>query len=196
MTEEIYFNDSSLSIVEEWMGGIQSGHELDSEETSKESFEIINSKAGLGSKNVLSNVAHVDALAVRLAKNAKKRKKSEPKGILEADVDFHGSIEDEFEDSKVAAASSFRPKKNSKGADRVFQSVVAEPVSVPAVETADKPTESEQDELRTKRKRPKTRSKQKNIRRDNRPVSNKPVHLQLGSKEYRGRPLTEVSHYE
>lgn len=47
-----------------------------------------------------------------------------------------------------------------------------------------------------KRKRPKTRSKQKNIRRDHRSDDQKPAHLQLGGagdggEEYRGRVLTE-----
>jgi hypothetical protein len=41
------------------------------------------------------------------------------------------------------------------------------------------------------KKRKKTRSKQKNIRRDNRPDTARPEHLQLGSQEYRGRQLTE-----
>lgn len=41
------------------------------------------------------------------------------------------------------------------------------------------------------KKRKKTRSKQKNIRRDNRPDTAKPEYLQLGSQEYRGRQLTD-----
>ena len=44
-----------------------------------------------------------------------------------------------------------------------------------------------------KRNRTKTRSKQKNIRRDNRPESSKPAHLQAGSKDFQGRELTEVT---
>jgi len=43
------------------------------------------------------------------------------------------------------------------------------------------------------RKRMKTRSKQKNIRRDNRPDSDKPKHLRPG-EDFAGRPLTEVSY--
>lgn len=41
-----------------------------------------------------------------------------------------------------------------------------------------------------KKKRIKTRSKQKNIRRDNRPDDKKPSHLKFGSKDYLGRPIT------
>jgi hypothetical protein len=41
-------------------------------------------------------------------------------------------------------------------------------------------------------KRKKTRSKQKNIRRDTRRDEFKPEHLRMGSKDYKGRPLTKV----
>lgn len=41
-------------------------------------------------------------------------------------------------------------------------------------------------------KRKKIRSKQKNIRKDNRPEEAKPKHLQIGSDEYAGRELTQV----
>jgi hypothetical protein len=44
-----------------------------------------------------------------------------------------------------------------------------------------------------KRKRKKTRSKQKNIRRDNRQDTQKPEYLRVGSAEYRGRPLTDAT---
>lgn len=43
---------------------------------------------------------------------------------------------------------------------------------------------------RKKPKRKKTRSKQKNIRRDSRTESDKPSHLNVGSSDYAGRPLT------
>jgi hypothetical protein len=39
--------------------------------------------------------------------------------------------------------------------------------------------------------RTKTRSKQKNIRKDNRSNDAKPAHLQIGSKDYNGRPITK-----
>ena len=43
----------------------------------------------------------------------------------------------------------------------------------------------------TKRKKRKVRSKQKNIRKDNRTTSEKPDHLQNGKGFYGGRPLTK-----
>jgi hypothetical protein len=41
------------------------------------------------------------------------------------------------------------------------------------------------------RRRKKTRSKQKNIRKDNRSVADKPEHLRMGSKDFAGRILTD-----
>ena len=49
------------------------------------------------------------------------------------------------------------------------------------------PTATEQ----PKRKKTKTRSKQKNIRKDNRPDIHKPAYLLPGNREYKGRPLTD-----
>eukprot|EP01038_Epipyxis_sp_PR26KG_P008984 gene8984-12117_t len=43
------------------------------------------------------------------------------------------------------------------------------------------------------KKRTKTRSKQKNIRKDNRPLEQKPDYLKIGSKDYQGRLLTEAT---
>ena len=42
-----------------------------------------------------------------------------------------------------------------------------------------------------KDKKRKVRSKQKNIRKDSRPLSAKPEHLRLGNPRYSGRPLTQ-----
>lgn len=43
----------------------------------------------------------------------------------------------------------------------------------------------------SKRKKPKVRSRQKNIKKDNRPSNEKPDHLRVGSKHYAGRPMTK-----
>jgi hypothetical protein len=44
-----------------------------------------------------------------------------------------------------------------------------------------------------KHKRKKSRSRQKNIRKDNRTLGDKPSHLVLGTSEYAGRPLTKAT---
>lgn len=46
-------------------------------------------------------------------------------------------------------------------------------------------------DLKIKTKKTKTRSKQKNIRRDRRSANHKPSYLQFGSSDYKGRPLTK-----
>lgn len=46
---------------------------------------------------------------------------------------------------------------------------------------------------KTKKKRRKVRSRQKNIRKDNRSANEKPVHLIPGNQNYRGRPMTEAT---
>lgn len=47
------------------------------------------------------------------------------------------------------------------------------------------------EEAPKKRQRIKKRSRQKNIRKDTRPAEARPAYLQLGSKKYTGRPLTD-----
>jgi len=44
-----------------------------------------------------------------------------------------------------------------------------------------------------KRKRRKVRSRQKNIRKDNRAVNEKPTHLIPGNRNYQGRPMTQAT---
>merc|ERR1712238_7848 len=45
----------------------------------------------------------------------------------------------------------------------------------------------------SKRKRRKVRSRQKNIRKDNRSVDDKPAHLIPGNNDYQGRPITQAT---
>mmetsp|Transcript_3044 Transcript_3044/g.4612 ORF Transcript_3044/g.4612 Transcript_3044/m.4612 type:complete len:283 (+) Transcript_3044:157-1005(+) len=51
--------------------------------------------------------------------------------------------------------------------------------------------EAKEDEAPKKRQRVKRRSRQKNIRKDTRPLEARPAHLQLGNRNYTGRPLTD-----
>lgn len=63
----------------------------------------------------------------------------------------------------------------------------------PAISSAPDSSSTRAPTLGKKKFRKKTRSKQKNIRKDNRTDDFKPSHLQIGSKIYSGRPLTNVS---
>lgn len=47
--------------------------------------------------------------------------------------------------------------------------------------------------IQQKLKRKKTRSKQKNIRKDHRSEDSKPAHLKFGAKDYKGRPITPAT---
>eukprot|EP00980_Cylindrotheca_fusiformis_P009355 scaffold2047_cov129-Cylindrotheca_fusiformis.AAC.34 len=59
-----------------------------------------------------------------------------------------------------------------------------------AVEETTKDASAEESK-KTRPKRRKVRSRQKNIRKDNRSTDEKPKHLQVGASDYKGRPLTE-----
>jgi len=59
--------------------------------------------------------------------------------------------------------------------------------------TSDVAKHSESTERTTKRKRRKVRSRQKNIRKDNRSVDEKPAHLIPGNRNYQGRPMTQAT---
>ncbi|KAL3805703.1 hypothetical protein HJC23_005947 [Cyclotella cryptica] len=55
------------------------------------------------------------------------------------------------------------------------------------------PSTNNEHEENKKYKRKKTRSRQKNIRKDKRSIEEKPAHLVLGNSDYTGRPLTKAT---
>lgn len=70
----------------------------------------------------------------------------------------------------------------------------ARPKSTPAPadgDVGDAPVEAAAGRAAERRPRKKTRSRQKNIRKDNRPLEQRPAHLRAGNPEYCGRDLTE-----
>eukprot|EP01083_Nonionella_stella_P029864 82061_1 len=56
---------------------------------------------------------------------------------------------------------------------------------------AEKDDSNDTMQKKKKRRKPKIRSRQKNIKKDSRTSSQKPEHLKLGHKEYAGRPMTQ-----
>lgn len=100
--------------------------------------------------------------------------KSQPKKKVAAEL-INGNLVYEKKESKVPVESSSIPN-----------------ASIPSdKKTVGSEAPSGGDEY--KRKRTKTRSKQKNIRRDNRPDSQKPSYItDTQAEDYRGRDLTEV----
>ena len=101
-----------------------------------------------------------------------------------------------LEQQNVPESGKRKKKKLGKKEREAEKSVSTEPVV--ADDSAEKPARKEilcgadaiEDQAKNtkKRKRPKLRSKQKNIRKDTR--VNKPAHLVPGNGDYRGRPLT------
>ena len=102
--------------------------------------------------------------------------KSQPKKKVAAEL-INGNLVYQKEEIKVPLEKSSIPNASTTG-------------NVKSV-GSDAPSGGEE----YKRKRTKTRSKQKNIRRDNRPDSQKPSYItDTQAEDYRGRDLTEVLH--
>lgn len=137
-------------------------------------------------------------------------------GLVEDDEEFESRIKlvsslsmkveghEEQKKPVVSSKSVQKSNKNNESDVKTTQSNnmktvsnIPEPVKpVPVlsepkgVETGHSNLADSQTDKSKKRKRIKTRSKQKNIRRDNRPDDQKPSHLKFGSNEYKGRPIT------
>lgn len=122
-------------------------------------------------------------------------------------MSFHGVVEEndisKISDTKVKSnpkinngIAAKKPKLDkSKVNNEIAKPVESSKGSSTTPEVAKNQDNGEKNhnelEKRT-RTRKKTRSKQKNIRKDNRLNEDKPEYLRLGSKNYKGRPLTEV----
>ena len=120
----------------------------------------------------------------------------------EDSLEMHG-VEDDVGDESRAAAVGGRRKKGPaprpggvpglsprKGKKRPSDSAAAAAAVEPLVQTSSELADGAAPERR--RKRTKTRSKQKNIRRDNRSKEQRPAHLRPGSA-FTGRALTEAT---
>ena len=118
-----------------------------------------------------------------------KKKKAKAKALSNKDMNYelHGVVDDMEEVSRTSIVPS---KTKPKPPEAPTTTAVAVPInSAPVVENTSKDTPP----IKNTTKRPKTRSKQKNIRRDKRAPEHKPSHLRVGSKEYRGRPITPAT---
>lgn len=201
----VVFVDDSKTLLQEWMGNSASATNMDfTSEVHTDSIPL-RGKAGLGARTPHAvGQDHTDALAIRLSKNAKKRKLIDSKNQDQDndDIDFHGTVEEDMDESKIRAVSR-RSKSTIRPLAKISQSETdaaafaasgIKPQNIVAdIKILDDSTPGEGLDQIVKRKRVKTRSKQKNIRRDNRPATVKPAHLQIGSKDYKGRPITKVS---
>ena len=177
------------------------------------------STLGLGKKRSHDEVKK-DELKQRIEKNEKMKEKKKKQLADEDNIirDLHGVVEME-EESKIRPArpiqtittSSPIAKSNYKGyiaskiTNKVKHSSTQAPTKhQPSNDYSKAPLIPSTNELNTtntlpnttdtivKPKKHKTRSKQKNIRKDNRSNDLKPKHLQIGSEDYNGRTLTQV----
>jgi hypothetical protein len=220
---DIVFDENSLSIIDSWIDKKGDDDTQISKHSSKKQADSLPStgKAGLGFKGKIEK-SKQDALAVRLEKSKQKKRKVEaaddgPSVEDDSDGELHGMVE------KMPLSKGGSYSKGSSGFSKTVgqkgsvKSLAEQPVntaataikatsttypSMPKPQAATKTLDlatskkdgSENIGSEYKRKRTKTRSKQKNIRRDNRPDDKKPAHLQAakeGSEEYMGRPLTD-----
>jgi len=172
-------------------------------------------RAGLGFDHELQSQPAYNDLELRLLNKRKRQRINRSTSKDEANLDelqyFSSNIVDDPSLSRVdmiGRPNSRRDRKESKAMNKDQSISTIEKEAVRDIDRQSKTckasaSESEPvkvfdrpyiaSEFPVKRKKTKTRSKQKNIRRDTRGNDLKPVHLQTGSKEYTGRPLTEVS---
>ena len=90
------------------------------------------------------------------------------------------------ERQKLAAQAAAASQENQS-------STTIAPTEPSKVEEGDDINHNGTTQQKTKKKRRKVRSRQKNIRKDNRSADEKPDYLKLGSRNYQGRPMTEAT---
>ena len=130
------------------------------------------------SKKPLSTVDEIEAVIP--VKKAKKKKKSKKERMAEkAEKESQEAIAKPEEENQIPSSKT------------------EEPVQDFAISREPDVVEGRGSAVERKKKRRKVRSKQKNIKKDNRATHEKPEHLRVGSKIYAGRPMTaETRHFK
>lgn len=204
---EVYFDRTASKIVEQWVQPSGTSSTIDdidnmirksifstnlSESSSK------TNRIGIGYKQHSNKVT--DELEQRLL-----NKKRKSKNYGDKDIESTKVMDDEKEETKLDIILSTKAKSRSISEAKTKASLEDDATirHTPSSKTKSSdqssgsvhPDTSLNDSTKQYygpiRKRKKTRSKQKNIRRDHREQDEKPIHLQFGSKEYRGRPLSQ-----
>lgn len=91
-------------------------------------------------------------------------------------------------EEKVAARSK---KLGKKERNQIIHAKQESSQTSDSIKDASTNSNTAEDLKKTKPKRRKIRSRQKNIRKDTRKIDEKPQHLRVGGSNYKGRPLTE-----
>ena len=211
------FDSTGFSAVSSFFG---SKDDPIDEEVNQSSTKKRN-KSGLGSftkKNDVSRIENLknDETREKIMSIGKKRKHLEDNAedsVDEKDSDSDDddggrtSIKDkpkkvvteDFASSQGVKVKKSKKKKAKKGKkERIAEKKLEEAnKNIDADKTPEDEVIAEKDDSndtmqkKQKRRKPKIRSRQKNIKKDSRTSSQKPEHLKLGHKEYAGRPMTQ-----
>jgi hypothetical protein len=196
----MYFDESAVSIVDSWLAKGTGSADKGTAVVAPAEAAVPVGRGGIGFKPTKKPAANKDdGFENRLKQLAAKKKRDEMEQSRQT-VELHGVVEEEIEKvkrPKIAeqkhAVATLPPNSSNVQISDSTPSVV---VSLDRGVTLSKPPAGEPAAPKDgsiKRQRKKTRSKQKNIRKDNRATGFKPEHLQIGSKSYTGRPLTKVN---
>lgn len=213
--EELVFDDIAKNVLNDWIGNVnEEKNESKNNNSELYSHDDKRNNYGLGYETTVKNNKNKEILQERLSKKNKKnnQNKNSSSGNDRNIEITHGIVEEE-----ILSKISTKKNKNSNDKKRKLNDIeidnqntnnqqnkskkVATITNPPLTTIENNPTTptttttNEEGEKKTAfldRKKVKTRSKQKNIKRDKRAAEFKPSHLVIGSKDYQGRPLTQV----
>lgn len=188
---DIYFDSSADAIVDDWI------KDVDTNPFAEKSVRIagmpgdLRNNFGIGFDSKGKGGLKDESNA--LIESIKKKKAKTKLSNKDIHYELHGVVDEGEELSRTSMVTN---KKVTKGIQKAkvspSASLTTNKPDVPlAIEGVVKAGDAEK-HSDAPTKRPKTRSKQKNIRRDKRAQEHKPNHLQIGTKDYRGRPITAV----
>jgi len=146
-----------------------------------------NARAGVGAAkvSVKPTAASVNVMKVGKRKRGEEEDESGADDVPEDDDEDEGRTAIE---QKTKVAKESQPDDTKNKADKGEKNK-AKDDAVHLAEDADE-QETFPPNKSSKRHRKKVRSRQKNIYKDKRPMEQKPAHLQFGSTDFEGRPIT------
>jgi hypothetical protein len=198
MSSSLFFQEDALGVVDDWLGDVSSGDD-DADMQRGSSRAPIN----ISESSLVKNF--------KKARNNKALSKYANSGVAgseseDEDYDDLGGAGNKMPASRTSAVDSKKVAGNKRKlvviASKESEAVKPTATAIAKAAAPDSAVKNVQlnkegagagveSDGAPKRKKTKTRSKQKNIRRDNRTEAVKPEHLQYSSESYAGRPLTE-----
>ena len=198
--------DSSSIIAPASKVGLGFKGKVLAEKEKKDALQVRLEKSKKEKKKKNGEEADDEATVVKGSVSSKDDNKNDSDDDDDEGMQLHGVVEDmpisrTQKSIKPVALLKKQPKRKSElinGNLVCEKKDVSNPILIAPIESTSKTSALSSSgtpgaEIDYKRKRTKTRSKQKNIRRDNRPDSQKPSYItDMQSEDYRGRYLTEV----